>query len=95
MSTNASDIRRRVAESEVPLRELGALSGLNYQRICDWKKGWTELKESELAALTSAVTTAIRARVDKFNEMLARIGDKGRDYVVAYRNWKSSPGGTA
>jgi hypothetical protein len=77
VSIKTNDIKRGIEEAGVPLRELGALSGLNYQRICDWKKGWTELKETEIAALREALTSAIRARIEKFNQMLKQMGDNG------------------
>ena len=77
MPETANTFKLRIEEAEIPLRELGALSGLNYQRICDWKKGWVELKEMELAALKAALTTAIQARVGKFNQMLKQSGDNG------------------
>ncbi len=77
MSIKTNDIKRGIEEAGVPLRELGALSGLNYQRICDWKKGWTELKETEIVALREALTSAIRARIEKFNQMLKQTGDNG------------------
>jgi hypothetical protein len=77
VSTKTNDIKRGIEEAGVPLRELGALSGLNYQRICDWKKGWTELKEAEISALREALTSAINARIEKFNQMLKQIGGHG------------------
>jgi hypothetical protein len=77
VSAKTNAIKQGIEEAGVPLRELGALSGLNYQRICDWKKGWTELKEAEIAALKEALTSAIRARIEKFNQMLKRMGEHG------------------
>jgi hypothetical protein len=77
MSAKPNDIKRGIEEAGIPLRELGAISGLNYQRICNWKKGWTELKEAEIAALREALTSAIRARIEKFNQMLKQIGGNG------------------
>jgi hypothetical protein len=77
VSAKINDIKRGIEEAGVPLRELGARSGLNYQRICDWKKGWTELKEAEIAALKKALTSAISARTEKFNQMLKQIGGQG------------------
>jgi hypothetical protein len=77
MSAKPNDIKRGIEEAGIPLRELGAISGLNYQRICNWKKGWTELKEAEIAALREALTSAIRARIEKFNQMLNQIGGNG------------------
>lgn len=70
---NEDELKQRIEESEVPLRELGALAALNYQKICDWKKGWAKLKGPELTALENAVNAAIRARADRFNKMLAGI----------------------
>ena len=77
MSAQTNDIKRGIEEAGVPLRELGATSGLNYQRICDWKNGWTELKEAEIAALRDALISTIRARIEKFNQMLKQIGGNG------------------
>lgn len=63
-------VKTRIEESGIPLRELGSLSGINYQKICDWKKGWAELKDPELAAIETALTAAIRSRADKFTRLL-------------------------
>ncbi len=66
---DATTIKTRIEESGVPLRELGSLSGINYQKICDWKKGWAELKDPELIAVENALNAAIRSRVDKFTRL--------------------------
>lgn len=82
MVPDAQDLKRRIDEAEVPYRELDSRSTprVHYQKISDWKRGWSELSDPELTALENALNAAIRSRAEKFNKMLA--GVDHRDSVA-------------
>lgn len=65
------ELRKRVEQADIPLRELGSRSDIGYWRICDAFKGWVKLRDPELAALETAVNAAIRERAEKFNKLVA------------------------
>jgi len=66
-----SEIKAKVEEADIPLRELGSRSGISYSRVCDAFKGWVSLRDEELNALAEAVAAAIRERAAKYNKLAA------------------------
>jgi len=71
------NIKQRTREGDIPLRELGSVSGVAYSRLCDAFKGWVTLRDSELIALDGALDSAIRKRAEKFNQLLSGSSTKG------------------